>query len=47
MAPSVQLPPSVGPQRAEITNQCALVLAVHQMRADFKVPMADFFAEFL
>ena len=47
MAANVDLPPSVNPQRAEIVNQCALVLAVHQMRADYKVPMADFFADFL
>jgi hypothetical protein len=47
MAPNVDLPPSVQPQAAEIVNQCALVLAVHQMRADYKVPMADFFADFL
>jgi len=36
------LPPSVGPQRAEIGDQVALVLAVHQMRGDVKVPVADF-----
>ena len=38
------LPPSVVPQRNEIFNQCALVLAVHQMRGDVKVPVADFLA---
>lgn len=43
LAGTIALPASVAPQRNEITNQCALVLAVHQMRADFKTPMADFF----
>ena len=46
-ASNAQLPSSVTAQRAEIANQCALVLAVHQMRADYKVPMANFFADFL
>ena len=46
-ASNAQLPSSVNPQRAGIADQCALVLAVHQMRADYKVPMANFFADFL
>jgi hypothetical protein len=47
MAGDVDLPPSVQPQAAAILDQCALVLAVHQMRADYKVSMADFFATHL
>jgi hypothetical protein len=39
---SVTLPASVASQRAEITDQCAVVLAVHQMRGDIKVAVADF-----
>jgi len=37
------LPDSVQPERGEIVNQCALVLAIHQMRGDVKVPVSDFF----
>jgi hypothetical protein len=40
---SVAFPSSTNPQRPDIIDQCALVLAVHQMRGDFKVPNADFF----
>jgi hypothetical protein len=40
---TVALPPSTVAQRADIIDQCALVLAVHQMRGDFKVQTADFF----
>jgi hypothetical protein len=43
----VSLPPSVAPQRNEILDQCAIVLAVHRMRGDVKVPVADFFDSFL
>jgi hypothetical protein len=43
LSSQAQLPASVGPQRAEILNQCAVVLAVHQMRGDVKIPVADFF----
>jgi poly(3-hydroxybutyrate) depolymerase len=47
LAPTVELPAPVANLRAEIVDQCALVLAVHQMRADFEVQMAGFFAEHL
>jgi poly(3-hydroxybutyrate) depolymerase len=42
-AEAVTLPPAVRPEAAEIGNQVALVLAVHQMRGDVKVPVAEFF----
>ncbi len=37
------LPASVEPMRNDILDQCAVVLAVHQMRGDIKVPVGDFF----
>lgn len=40
---TAELPASVLAERNEIANQCALVLAVHQMRGDVKVPVSDFF----
>jgi poly(3-hydroxybutyrate) depolymerase len=40
---TVSFPASTAAQRAAIIDQCAFVLAVHQMRADFKVQTADFF----
>jgi len=40
---TVALPPSTAAARAEIIDQCALILAVHQMRGDFRGPTADFF----
>ena len=43
LASTAQLPPSVAGEASEIANQVALVLAVHQMRGDAKVPLADFF----
>jgi hypothetical protein len=43
LAGTAELPDAVAPQANEIANQCALVLAVHQMRGDVKVPVADFF----
>jgi hypothetical protein len=43
LASTAALPEAVAPQANEIANQCALVLAVHQMRGDVKVPVADFF----
>lgn len=43
LASTAQLPASVGPERNEIANQCALVLAVHQMRGDVKGAVGDFF----
>jgi len=39
---TVDLPDAVLPQAAEIGNQCALVLAEHQMRGDVRVPVAAF-----
>jgi hypothetical protein len=43
-APTVTLPTSVAARRADILDQEAVVLAVHQMRGDRKKQMADFFA---
>ncbi len=43
LAGTAALPDAVAPEANEIANQCALVLAVHQMRGDVKVPVADFF----
>jgi hypothetical protein len=40
---TVTFPSSTNPQRPDVIDQCALILAVHQMRADFKVANADFF----
>jgi hypothetical protein len=42
-----QLPAAVGPVANEVVNQCALVLAVHQMRGDVKVPVADFLSRYV
>jgi len=42
-AAAADLPASVRPVRNEILNQCALVLAAHQMRGDVKVPAGEFF----
>jgi poly(3-hydroxybutyrate) depolymerase len=46
-AGGVQLPASVLPQRSEIADQCALVLAVHQMRGDVKAQVGNFLDEHL
>jgi hypothetical protein len=43
LAGTAQLPASVAGEANEIANQVALVLAVHQMRGDAKVPLSDFF----
>ncbi|MGH9025564.1 MAG: hypothetical protein ACRDWD_05510 [Acidimicrobiia bacterium] len=40
---SVTFPPSTTAQRVEIADQCALVLAAHQMRGDLRLQTADFF----
>ncbi|HKE73296.1 MAG TPA: hypothetical protein VKB57_06760 [Acidimicrobiales bacterium] len=42
-AASADLPAAARPVANEVANQVALVLAVHQMRGDVKVPVADFF----
>ena len=44
LALSAQLPDTVAPLAGHVADQVALVLAVHQMRGDVKVPVADFFA---
>ncbi|HMG45701.1 MAG TPA: hypothetical protein VK611_30510 [Acidimicrobiales bacterium] len=47
LALGARLPDTVAPVASHVADQVALVLAVHQMRGDVKVPVADFFDSFL
>lgn len=43
LAATADLPAAVEPAAREVTNQVAVALAVHQMRGDVRIPVADFF----